>query len=232
MRILAVIPARGGSKRLPGKNIRPLAGRPLIVWSIDAARGIPEICDCLVSTDDPAIADVARGSGAFVPWLRPGPLATDVAGSVDVALHALDWYEESAGPVDGLLLLQPTSPFRTRQTIRAGIDQFGANGRPPVVSVSTARVHPMWTVTIEGGRLVPFMKDHGLSTRSQDLPPCYVVNGILYLIAPADLRRERSFVAGAVALVVDSPREIVDIDTEEDWILAEYFAHDGAFPGS
>lgn len=91
MRILALIAARGGSKRLPGKNIRVLGGKPLIVWSIDAARGIPEICDILVSTDDPAIAAVCSEAGAYVPWLRPEGLATDTASSVDVALHALDW---------------------------------------------------------------------------------------------------------------------------------------------
>ena len=124
MKILALILARGGSKRLPGKNIRCLGGKPLIVWSIDVTKHIPEICDILVSTDDPAIAAVSKGAGALVPWLRPPELATDTATSVDAALHALDWYEADKGKVDGLLLLQPTSPFRTKETVMRGIAFF------------------------------------------------------------------------------------------------------------
>ena len=108
MRILALIAARGGSKRLPGKNMRLLGGKPLIIWSIDVAKNIPDICDILVSTDDPAIAAVCTEAGAYVPWLRPAELSTDTASPVDVALHALDWYRAKKGSVDGLLLLQPT----------------------------------------------------------------------------------------------------------------------------
>ena len=101
MRILALVTARAGSKRLPGKNIRPLGGKPLIVWSIDIAKNIREICDILVSTDCPDIAAVSQKAGAYVPWLRPAELATDTASSVDVAIHALDWYEAEKGAVDG-----------------------------------------------------------------------------------------------------------------------------------
>lgn len=106
MRILALITARGGSKRLPGKNIRVLGGKPLIVWSIDVAKDIAEICDILVLTLT-AIAAVCTEAGALVPWLRPADLATDTASSVVVVLHALDWYEAEKGAVDGILLLQP-----------------------------------------------------------------------------------------------------------------------------
>ena len=93
MKILALITARKGSKRLPGKNNRLLGGKPLIIWSIDVAKGIPEICDVLVSTDDSEIAEISRNAGAFVPWLRPSNIATDNATSEEVALHAIDWYE-------------------------------------------------------------------------------------------------------------------------------------------
>jgi CMP-N,N'-diacetyllegionaminic acid synthase len=226
MRILALIPARGQSRRLPGKNIRPLQGKPLIVWSIEAARDVPDICDILVSTDDPAIAEVARGAGAMVPWLRPAELATDTARNADVALHALKWYEDGLRePVDGLLLLQPTSPFRTPATVQRGIEQFGGNGHRPVLAVSPTKVHPAWTLAIDEGHLVPFMKDHRLEERSQDLPPCFIVNGCLYLIAPSELRGSRSFLPrGATPLVIESPREQLDIDTAWDWQLAEWFA--------
>jgi len=222
MRILALITARGGSKRLPGKNIRTLGGKPMIIWSIDVAKGIPEICDILVSTDDPAIAAICSEAGAYVPWLRPAELANDTASSVDVALHALDWYEAEKGAVDGLLLLQPTSPFRTKKTVRKGIELFRKNDQKPVLAVSPAHAHPMWTLKMEGDYLVPFMQEHGLETRSQDLPLAFVVNGSFYLISPTELRASRSF-AGmkTIPLLIESPQEALDIDTEWDFKLAE-----------
>lgn len=221
MKILALIPARGGSKRLPGKNIRILGGKPLIVWSVDVAKDIPEICDILVSTDDLAIAEICKEAGAYVPWLRPARLATDTASSVDVALHALDWYEEEKGVVDGVLLLQPTSPFRTRETVRRGIELLEKNRLQPVLGVSPTHAHPMWTLRMEGEYLVPFMLEHGLDTRSQDLPPAYAVNGSFYLISPAELRAGRSFVGvKATPLLIESPQEALDIDTEWDFKMA------------
>ena len=223
MRILALITARGGSKRLPGKNIRLLGGKPLIAWSIDVAKDIPDICDILVTTDDPVIAEVCKAADAYVPWLRPSDLATDEANSVDVALHALDWYEAEKGPVDGLLLLQPTSPFRSNMTVRRSIELFGKSGYKPVLGISTTHMHPMWTLKMEGNYLAPFMQDHGLGIRSQDLPPAYFVNGSLYLIAPSELRACHSFVGDkTMPLLIESPHEGLDIDTEWDFKMAEF----------
>ena len=222
MRILALITARGGSKRLPGKNIRVLGGKPLIVWSIDAAKDISEICDILVSTDDPAIATLCTEAGALVPWLRPAELATDTASSVDVVLHALDWYEAEKGAVDGLLLLQPTSPFRTQKTVRRGIDLFKKKGQRTVLGVSPTHAHPMWALKMEGEFLVPFMQEHGLETRSQELPPAYFVNGSFYLTTPVLLRTQRSFVdTQTTPLIIHSNEEALDIDTEWDWSIAQ-----------
>jgi CMP-N,N'-diacetyllegionaminic acid synthase len=220
MKILALIPARGGSKRVPGKNIRPLGGLPLIVWSINAAKGIAEICDILVSTDDAAIAEVAQAAGALVPWLRPANLSTDTATSADVALHALNWYEAERGAVDGLLLLQPTSPFRGRKTLARGIGLFRQHGGRPVMGVSPATSHPLLCFEIEGAAMRPFVG--GEPMRSQDMPPAYAINGAFYLIAPGDLRQRRSFFGETmVPLVIDDPEESIDIDTEWDWKLAE-----------
>jgi CMP-N,N'-diacetyllegionaminic acid synthase len=222
VRILALITARGGSKRLAQKNIRPLGGRPLIVWSIDVAKRIPAICDILVSTDDAAIAEVARSAGALVPWLRPSELATDSASSVDVCVHALDSYERENGKVDGLLVLQPTSPFRSRDTVLRGIELFRVHQYRPVLGVSPADSHPMWCFRVEREAMRPFIEGGGLHLRSQDLPPAYVVNGALYLIAPDDLRRRRSFYADNVLpLKIEQPEESIDIDTEWDWKMAE-----------
>jgi len=225
VKVLALIPARGGSKRVPGKNVRDLAGKPLIIWTLDAVRGVEGIVDVLVSTDDPGIAAVASSAGARVPWLRPAHLATDIAGSVDVALHALDWFEMQHGTVDALLLLQPTSPLRRRESVEAGLALFQKCGINALVGVSPVSTHPYWSYRIEDQRLISFMPDAPRDVRSQDLPPAYMINGAFYLITPECLRSKRSFVPpGAQPLVMDDPAEAVDIDTEFDWRIAECLA--------
>jgi N-acylneuraminate cytidylyltransferase len=226
MRLLALIPARAGSKRLPRKNIRLLGGKPLIVWSIDVAKKCTDVCDILVSTDDPEIGAICKEAGAYVPWLRSAELATDTASSVDVALHALDWYENEHGNVDGILLLQPTSPFRNALIVNKGIEQFELGNRKPVIGVSPVHEHPMWMVEMDGIYLKPFMKDHGFCTRSQDLPPVFVINGSFYLISPTDLRKHKSFISidEVTPLIIESVIEAVDIDNEIDWRIAQYFA--------
>lgn len=210
MRILALIPARGGSKRLPGKNIRVLGGKPLIVWSIDVAKDIPEICDILVSTDDPAIAAVCAAAGALVPWLRPADLATDTASSVDVALHALDLYESEKGAVDGLLLLQPTSPFRLPTTLEKAIEIFKKEGGlHSVVSISPANTNPAWCFRFTGKGMEPFFGWDAIERRSQDLQP-------------ARLRADRTFLTQDFRpLIMDKPSESIDIDTQSDFDLCE-----------
>ena len=228
MKILALIPARGGSKRLPGKNIRIFGGKPLIVWSIDVARGIPEICDILVSTDDISIAKVARDAGVMVPWLRPAELADDFASSVDVALHAVDWYEKENGLVDGLLFLQPTSPFRSRETLLQGIEIFSSHNYRSVLGVSPAASHPFWCFHVEGEVVRPYIDTEGMLLRSQDLPPAYVVNGVFYLLSPEKLRGNNSFYSkDMLPLIINNPVEYVDIDTELDWKMAEIMGNIG-----
>jgi CMP-N,N'-diacetyllegionaminic acid synthase len=222
MRILALVPARGGSKRVPNKNIRELGGKPLINWSIEAAQGIPEILDILVSTDSLVIADVARAAGALVPWLRPAELSTDTAKSIDVCLHAMDWYETEKCRVDGLLLMQPTSPFRSKHTIQSAIALFQRHGGRAVVAVSMADSHPMWCFQIENERLQPFLNNGGLSMRSQDLPLAYVINGCLYIATPSHLKINHSFFGNdIVPLLVSQHKEALDIDSEWDWEIAE-----------
>jgi CMP-N,N'-diacetyllegionaminic acid synthase len=223
MKILALVPARGGSKRLPGKNTRVLGGKPLIEWSIQAAQGIPEIVDVVVSTDDGGVGDIARKAGASVPWLRPAALATDEASSVDVALHALDDYEGLHGPVDGLLLLQPTSPFRSRESVLRGLEMFRAHAFRSVVGVSQASTHPLWCFQINGVSMRPFVERSKADLRAQVLPLAYALNGAFYLISPAELRASRSFCnKDTMPLIMDGPMEGVDIDTEADWQWAEY----------
>jgi len=223
LKILAVVPARGGSKRLPNKNIKILGGKPLIQWTLESVDQMPEICDLLVSTDDLKIAEIALGFGVMAPWLRPSYLATDLASSVDVVLHALDWYEDEYGPVDGVLLLQPTTPFRSKSKIRVGIDLFSSSKFKSVVGVSESQSHPMWTFMIEGGELVPFCEGKNHNTRSQDLKPAFVINGGFYLISPHELRAKKSFInEETLPLIISSPIEAIDIDTQWDFDVAEF----------
>lgn len=221
MRILALIPARGGSKRLPGKNIRMLGGKPLINWTIEVAKGIPAICEILVSTDDSEIASIAKAAGATVPWLRPKILSNDEATSVDVALHALDWYEAENGKIDGLLLLQPTSPFRKKSSILQGLQLFEDNNRSPVIGVSPVESSPFWTFKKEGKYIVPLLQNHSFGIRKQELPETFISNGSFYLVAPECLRRNRSFGEDkAVPLLNTNKKETIDIDTSWDFQLA------------
>lgn len=223
MKILALIPARGGSKRLPGKNVKPLGGLPLIGWTIRAAQDSSCCTSIVVSTDDPIIAQCAIDHGVSVPHLRPPELATDTASSLDVALHVLDDYEQQHGPVDGLLLLQPTSPFRKSTTIRQGVELFSkAGGHRPVVSVSAASSHPAWCFrsTIEG--MQPFLGWDAIGQRSQDLEPAWTLNGAFYLTPPSRLRVDRSFLTvDTLPLHMHDPLESIDIDTPFDWAMAE-----------
>jgi CMP-N,N'-diacetyllegionaminic acid synthase len=228
LRLLTLVPARGGSKRLPRKNVLSLGGRPLIRWTIDTARDSGVCDDALVSTDDEEIASVARQAGALVPWLRPAELASDSASSASVIAHALAWYERERGPIDAVLLLQPTSPFRTTRSIRDALriyaDQQG-RVRNPVVSVSPATTHPAWTFTLQDGALRPSLGWEPLTLRSQELPPAYALNGAIYVIPAEDARAARPIVrAGVIPFVMTGARESMDIDTADDWALASYWA--------
>lgn len=218
MNILAVVPARGGSKRLPGKNIKVLGGRPLIAWTIETVLQSGVACAVVVSTDDPQIGGVAQTFGASFPGIRPAHLATDTASSVDVVLHALDEYESVYGPVDGVMLLQPTSPFRSAESIRRAVLLFQADTSRPVVSVCAASTHPAWCFRLKSDSMEPFLGWEHLTKRSQDLEPACTLSGSIYLIAPDVLRERKCFVfPGTLPMLVADSVESLDIDTPEDW---------------
>ena len=223
MKILALIPARGGSKRLPGKNSRLLGGLPLIAWTIRAAVASGVCTEVVVSTDDPSIAQLARAHGAAVPRLRSAELSTDDATSVDVAIDELDFHEGINGRVDGLMLLQPTSPFRTAETIRRALAMFIAAGcRHPVVGVSPASCHPAWCFRLVEDGMLPFLGWEGLQRRSQDLDPAWILNGAIYIISPQQLRLAHAFVTPETRpCLMSEPKEALDIDTALDWAAAE-----------
>lgn len=225
--LLAIIPARGGSKRLPRKNVRLLGGRPLIAWTIAAARDSGAFPHVLVSTDDEEVAVAARAAGADVPWLRPAELATDTATTADVLSHALAWHESVHGPVEAVVLLQPTSPFRRPEAIREAVSMYLEQGdapRRPVVSVSPAATHPAWCFDIAGdGTMSPALGWEPLRRRSQDLAPAHALNGSIYVIPAAAVRAGLPILTpGTRAYVMSAPEESIDIDDEADWQLAEW----------
>lgn len=222
MTILAVIAARQGSKRLPGKNIKNLGGRPLINWTIEAARDIEEICDLLVSTDSEEIARIASAAGAFVPWIRPSELATDSTDSVEVVIHALNWYENVFNKVEGVLLLQPTSPFRTKSTITRGILEYRRNPDSSVIGVSPCGNEKSIVFIQRGKYMESLHRTDSKSKRIKTKEVPYCPNGTFYLTSPATLRRQRTFFEGKlVPLHPSSEFECLDIDTLEDWLKAE-----------
>ena len=150
MNCLAIITARGGSKGLPGKNIKLMAGKPMIVWTIEAARQAQSVARVCVSTDDAAIASVSRDWGAEVPFLRPVELARDDTPGIAPVLHAVKWMEEHEGyRPDYVMLLQPTSPLRTAQDITSATELAESKGGDSVVSVSEVKHHPCWAMKIQ-----------------------------------------------------------------------------------
>jgi len=223
MKIIAVIPARAGSKRLPGKNIKKLGPWPLLAWSIKGALIIKAFDRVIVSTEDPAIAETAKDHGAEIPHLRSAHLATDQAHVEDVLVEVLDWVKQDEGSLpDGVMLLQPTSPFRRKQSILKSITLFKEHGES-VVSVSPTKIHPYWCKTVSpDGELLPFTEDTPDIRRTQDLPPVYQLNGMIYLAKSDTLIQGKTLYSDHTrALIADDPFETVDIDTQLDWLTAE-----------
>jgi CMP-N-acetylneuraminic acid synthetase len=230
---LAIIPARGGSKRLPGKNVRSFLGVPLIGWSIRFAQKMGRFDTVVVSTDSDEISQASRLEGIDVPYLRPAALASDTASSAALVLDILARERESGRSYDLVALLQPTSPVREPSRWVEAFAHIDRGDCDAVIGVAPAHPHPFhafhWE---EGGNLRPFYNPQGLRLRSQELPPAVYVAGNMYLIRSAVLEAEASFFpARTVGVLCDQPCEAFDIDTEADWVAAETQArHYGKSP--
>jgi CMP-N,N'-diacetyllegionaminic acid synthase len=219
MSLLCLIPARGGSKGIFRKNIKSLSGKPLIAWTIDAAKQSKYIDEVVVSTDDIEIAEIAKQYGAKVPFLRPNQLATDEALIIDVITHTL----KQLPRFDWLLLLQPTSPLRTTSDIEGIIKFCKDNKSPSAASICEVSKHPYWMYQKdERFRLQPFIIGHPEITRRQELPKAYSLNGALYLAKIDWLLKQKSFIGKETLGFVMSLEKSADLDTIEDWNWAEY----------
>lgn len=226
MNIIAIIPARGGSKGVPKKNIRQLAGRPLLAYTIEASLGSKYVDGTFVSTDDSEIAAAAKAHGAQV-IARPAELARDDTPTLPALKHAVSYMKKSGTKIDAVVLLQPTSPLRGAREIDDAIKKFFDSKADMVLSVSEAKQHPFWSFKEEEGRLVPFVKGGFDVKKRQDLPKAYVPNGAIYVMAPSALDKE-SIYEGNVQAVVMPEEKSVDIDTILDFALAELLMKKGA----
>lgn len=218
-RILAIIPARAGSKRIPDKNILPIAGKPLIAWTIEAARKSKYLDRIIVSTDDQKIKKISEEYGAEVPFIRPHHLATDEAGSVDVIKHAISTIK---GQFSYIVLLQPTSPLRTAEDIDKAIEMLDINTKA-VVSVCETSHSPLWCNTLPDDlSMADFMKPEVAGIRSQDLPKYYRLNGALYVAETDYFYQNNSFFGKNTKAFIMPPARSVDVDESIDLAFAEF----------
>ena len=221
---LAVIPARGGSKSVPRKNIKELAGKPLIAHTIEPAREVERLTDIVVSTEDEEIADIARRCGAQVPFMRPKALAEDMAPTYPVVMHALEEMERRRGAsYDAVLLLQPTTPLRRASHIDQALDMLSSRPCDSVVSVvEVSQYHPFRMKRLIGDRLVNYI-DQGFEDMRprQVLPPVYLRNGAIYLSRRESLFRDQSLVGPHCLGMVMAEEESVNIDGPGNFLLAE-----------
>lgn len=221
---LAVIPARGGSKGLPGKNIRLLHDKPLIQYSIEAALNSGCVDEVVVTTDNEDIARVSSQAGAAVPFIRPAELATDMAKSIDVLKHAVEFYEQTQNHFfDVIMLLQPTSPLRNALDIKEAYTLFLNNQADSLQSVTLSGVQPYLLREMDNGKLTSYLKDEKEHLRRQDLKELYALNGAIYIVK-RDLLMNSDTLIGPRNCGYIMPRErSVDIDDEFDLKMAEFF---------
>lgn len=219
MSVLAVITARGGSKGIFRKNTKLLAGKPLIAWTIEAARQATCVDRVVVSTDDDEIRSVALRFGADVPFIRPAPLASDSATSIDTLFHAISYFPE----YDWILLLQPTSPLRSAGDIDGIWELSQSKNVSSVVSLCEALHTPSLIYHFDDGDfLVPLYDAENFFNRRQDFKPAYALNGALYLAKRDWLYKHKKFIGPDTAGYVMPQERSVDIDTEYDWLWAEF----------
>lgn len=221
MNSLVIIPARGGSKGIPHKNIKELGGKPLICYTIDLARSLVSDKDICVSTDDMEIIRVVENYGLKVPFVRPAYLATDTMGTYEVLLHALDFYEKNGKKFDNIILLQCTSPFRRIDDVKGALGLYTPN-IDMVVSVKEAVSNPYYNVFEENkSGFLSISKGDVHYHRRQDAPKAWEYNGAIYIINPESLKEKpMSDFTKIVKYVMDDIHSI-DLDTMFDWKLAE-----------
>lgn len=224
MRILGIIPARGGSKGVPGKNIKLLNGKPLLQYTSEIALESQRLTAVILSSDDTQIITVAKSMGIKVPFLRPEEFAQDTTPTIDVIIHALRWYENQAIFFDAVCLLQVTCPFRTVAFLDKAIDKFIASGCDSLVSVQKVPhdYNPHWTFEVSPeGNLKIATGEEKIISRRQELPEAYHRDGSIYIMKTEVLLQQHSLYGKSISFIESAPEFYANIDTVADWEKAE-----------
>jgi CMP-N,N'-diacetyllegionaminic acid synthase len=218
--VLALVPARGGSKGVPRKNIRLIGGKPMIAWTIEAARNSRYIDRLVLSSDDQAIIDIAVACGCEAPFVRPAALASDQADSISVIRHAIDALPEQ---FEYLVLLQPTSPMRRTEDIDGAIEHCVKRGAPACVSVCEPEKSPLWMLRLDADGIVhPLFPSQPIPYRRQDAPSVFALNGAVYVARTDHLKLGGTFLApGAIGYQMPKERSF-DVDTELDIAIVDF----------
>lgn len=234
MRTLAIIPARGGSKRVPRKNVRLLGGKPLVAWSIEACRAAKSVARTVVSSDDAEVLSIARSYDDRLPLLRPPELCTDTSLAIEFVRHALQTLEAAGeGPFDSVAIIQPSSPLTTAVDVDGVLDLLRASGAESAVSVMEVdhALHPLKLKTMQGDRLLPYLEDERGRMAAHDLPHVFVRNCSVY--------SSRRTVHDAGKILGDDcrgyvmPRErSIDINDELDWSFCQFLVERHGHPGA
>jgi len=221
--VLAIVPARGGSKGVPGKNVRRLGGRTLLEYTAAAARDAAVIDRIVVSTDSEDVAAAGRAAGLEVPFLRPAALAQDDTPMLPVIRHAIDEVTRAGWTPELVVLLQPTSPLRRPDHVARAVDLLRSSGADSVVTVVEVPKHlsPDYVMRIDAGVLRPFLPEGERVTRRQDVRPAYSRDGTVYAFRRDTLDRCGSIYGDDCRLLIIDARESLSIDTPEDWAAAE-----------
>ena len=222
-RVLALVPARGGSKGIPDKNIRPLAGRTLLEYAARVSEESGMVDRIILSTDSERIAEEGRRVGLEVPFLRPSELAQDNTPMLPVIEHAVDFVAREGWDTEIIVLLQPTSPLRTPAHIRAAVQELRDSGSDSVVTVVELPRHlsPDYVMRVDAGLLVPFLPEGTHITRRQDARPAFVRDGTAYVFWARTLREARSIYGRTCRPLVIPAEESITIDSPDDWLNAE-----------
>jgi CMP-N-acetylneuraminic acid synthetase len=221
--VLGLVPARGGSKGIPGKNLKPLAGRPLLAYTADAARASGALDRLVLTTDAAEIAEAGRALGLEVPFVRPAALAADDTPMVRVVEHAVRTLDGAGWRAEVIVLLQPTAPLRRPEHIVRALEILATTGCDAVASVVEVPRHfsPDYVMRLDAGRLVSFLPEGGALTRRQDARPAYSRDGTVYVMRRRTLLEEGSLYGRDCRALILGAGESVNLDTLEDWRAAE-----------
>lgn len=230
-KILAIIPARGDSKGLVGKNIKELYGKPLIAWTIQQVKKSRYVDRCIISSDSKAIIEVAQRQGGDAPFVRPKKFATDTAQMIDYVLHAIEWFRANKEPYDIVVVLQPTSPLRAPEHIDQAVELLFTKKAKSIVSVCETDHPPLWSNTLPKNRcMAGFLKPAILNKPRQSLPIFYRLNGALYVSYTDYLIKKKTFFTVKTFAYIMPLEASIDIDTGLDFKIAEALMRSSLFP--